>query len=88
LDLKMLPHVKAGWPDKFVKITQNVAQPDFWQNKCLTYTFPGEKSSPKIWATSIFIKKLPKINNHPMGENSPNLVTLRKGHKSQSFRVG
>jgi hypothetical protein len=29
LDLKMLPHVKAGWPDKFVKITQNVAQPDF-----------------------------------------------------------
>jgi hypothetical protein len=23
-----------------------------------------------------FPKKLPKVNNHPKGENSPNLVTL------------
>jgi hypothetical protein len=25
------------------------------------------------------IKKLPKLNNHPIGENSPNLVTLVAG---------
>jgi hypothetical protein len=24
----------------------------------------------------IFFKKLPKVNNCPLGENSPNLVTL------------
>jgi hypothetical protein len=37
-----------------------------------------EKSSPKFWATtSVIFKKLPTVNNHPMGENSPNLFTLR-----------
>jgi hypothetical protein len=34
------------------------------------------KSSQKIRATSILFKKLPKVNNHPIGENWPNLVTL------------
>jgi hypothetical protein len=29
-----------------------------------------------VWATSVIFKKLPKINNHPMGKISPNLVTL------------
>jgi hypothetical protein len=29
-----------------------------------------------MWATSIIFKKLPKVNNHLLGENSPNLVTL------------
>jgi hypothetical protein len=24
----------------------------------------------------IYLKNLPKVNNRPMGENSPNLVTL------------
>jgi hypothetical protein len=28
-----------------------------------------------MWAT-FAIKKLPKVNNHPMGENLANLVTL------------
>jgi hypothetical protein len=28
---------------------------------------------------SSMIKKLPKVNNHPVGENSPNLVTLTLG---------
>jgi hypothetical protein len=27
-----------------------------------------------MWETSV--RKLPKVNNHPSGENSPNLVTL------------
>jgi hypothetical protein len=36
-----------------------------------------EKSTPQIRATSVISKKkLPKENNRPKGENSPNLVTL------------
>jgi hypothetical protein len=34
------------------------------------------KKKPKLLATSVIIEKLPKVNNHPLGENSPNLVTL------------
>jgi hypothetical protein len=30
-----------------------------------------------MWATSLNFKKLPKVNHHLMGENSPNLVTLQ-----------
>jgi hypothetical protein len=29
-----------------------------------------------MWTTSVILKILVKVNNHPMGENSPNLVTL------------
>jgi hypothetical protein len=39
-------------------------------------TLTVEKSSAKIWATSVIFEKLPKVNNHPKGENSPNLDTL------------
>jgi hypothetical protein len=35
-----------------------------------------EISNPIIWAISVISKKLPEVSNHPMGENSPNLVTL------------
>jgi hypothetical protein len=35
-----------------------------------------KQRSPKIWATSIIFGKLAKESNHPLGENSPNLVTL------------
>jgi hypothetical protein len=36
-----------------------------------------EKSSPKTGFTYGNLKrKLPKVNNRPIGENSPNLVTL------------
>jgi hypothetical protein len=34
------------------------------------------KSSPKLWATFVFFIKLTKENNRPLGENSPNPVTL------------
>jgi hypothetical protein len=38
---------------------------------------PLKKSSPIICAVSvIFTKNYPKVSSHPMGENSPNLVTL------------
>jgi hypothetical protein len=60
---------KHVWPDEFVK---KVAQSMF-QNKCTTFTM--QKSSQKTWASWV-IKKLPKLNNRPIGENSHNLVTL------------
>jgi hypothetical protein len=34
------------------------------------------KSSPKLGATAEMFIKLPTVSNHPMGENSTNLVTL------------
>jgi hypothetical protein len=33
----------------------------------------------KICSTSVIFKKLPKVNDRPIGENSPNLVTLFLG---------
>jgi hypothetical protein len=30
----------------------------------------------KIWDIFVILAKLPKVSNDPMGENSPNLVTL------------
>jgi hypothetical protein len=38
-----------------------------------------EKSSTKILAASVIFTKMPKVNNHPIGENSSNLVTLAVG---------
>jgi hypothetical protein len=48
-------------------------------NQCLSkliHTYTKEKSSPKFWASIAIFKKIPKVHNHPMDENSPNLVTL------------
>jgi hypothetical protein len=33
-----------------------------------------------MWAISAIFIKLPKVNDRPMGENSPNLVTLFAFH--------
>jgi hypothetical protein len=30
-----------------------------------------------MWVTSVIFTELPKANNPPLGENSPNLVTLK-----------
>jgi hypothetical protein len=35
-----------------------------------------EKRMAKMRTTFVIFRKLPKENNHPFGENSPNLVTL------------
>jgi hypothetical protein len=43
-------------------------------------TFTGENSSPTIWATSIIFVKMAKVNRHPIGKNSPNLVALRESN--------
>jgi hypothetical protein len=44
--------------------------------KKLIHNFYCLKSSPIIGATSVIFTKLPKVNSDPIGENSPNLVTL------------
>jgi hypothetical protein len=39
-----------------------------------------------MWATSVIFVKLSKANNHPMGENSPNLVTQGDSTQNVSKR--
>jgi hypothetical protein len=51
-----------GWPDECVKKSPNM----------LYNPFLGEN-----WANFVIFPKLPKANNHPIGENSPNLITQR-----------
>jgi uncharacterized membrane protein YidH (DUF202 family) len=43
-----------------------------------------EKVGPKICATSVIFKKLPKEND-PRGENAPNLVTLASKRTAVHF---
>jgi hypothetical protein len=59
----------------FEKVDQNIVQPFFCQNELHSRE---TKSITKICATSVISQKLPKPkpNNLPIGENSPNLVTL------------
>jgi hypothetical protein len=71
----------GGGPEEFVKKNaQNVAQPIV----CKKYyiTLATEKSNPKTWATIVSFQKLSKVNFHPVGENSPNLVTQVISYKS------
>jgi hypothetical protein len=55
-----------------------VARPIICLNYCITFTVAKSTYIPssKIWPTSVICKKQPKVNNHPIGENSPNLATL------------
>jgi hypothetical protein len=55
------------------KNAPNVAQPLVCQN--LSIFFIVEKAILNIWANSV-IKKQPKVTKRPIGENSPNLVSL------------
>jgi hypothetical protein len=58
----------------FEKVAQNVAQPCFCQNQ---YTnFAVETSSPKNLSYFCNFQKLLKVSTRPIGENSPNLVTM------------
>jgi hypothetical protein len=56
------------------KIAQNVAKNNSGKKICITFTV--EKSRQTIWAISVLFIKQPKVNNDPIGENSPNLSTL------------
>jgi hypothetical protein len=42
----------------------------------LMHSLNHGKSSPKSMGSFCIFPKLPKVNNHPMDENSPSLVTL------------
>jgi hypothetical protein len=65
------------------KIAQNVAQRIFCPNLCTTFTI--EKRSLKICAISVIFITLAKVNNDPLGQNSPNLVTLVAAEQNLSF---
>jgi hypothetical protein len=68
-DLELL----SGWPDEFLKkVAQNVAQPIFVKINTL-----GKVHSLYNFCYLCHLKKYSKkLNNLPMGENWPNLVTL------------
>jgi hypothetical protein len=51
-------------------------QPNTFFSKINTQLFPEDKSSPNVWSTFVFLKKLLKVNNCPLGEISSYLVTL------------
>jgi hypothetical protein len=55
----------------------------------LVYYFHCGKNCSKIWATFEIFQRLPEVNNRPIGENSPNLVTLLESWTMcyKSFRV-
>jgi hypothetical protein len=56
------------------KVAQNVDQRVFCSK--LIPNFYRGKSATSTWTTSVILKNLSNVNNRPMGENSPNLVTL------------
>jgi hypothetical protein len=66
---------RTGWPDAFVKIAQNAAKTGLLSILIIHHFYCG-----KMWAISAIFKKLPNVNNRPIGENSPNLVTLVQKH--------
>jgi hypothetical protein len=75
----------TGWPEKFVK---NVAK-RVVLSKLINNFYILEKVAP-VWTASVCNKKLPKEYNRPMGENSPNLVTLildnlERGQRTKEF---
>jgi hypothetical protein len=56
------------------KVAQNIAQSIF--PAINTQLLLWKKSSQIMCATSVIFTKLPKVNNHPLGKFSPNLVIL------------
>jgi hypothetical protein len=62
------------------KIAQNVAQ-----HILVKINATVEKSRPKIWTISVIFIELPKVNNHPLSKDSPNMVTLSEGSFSNKF---
>jgi hypothetical protein len=50
------------------------------QNKCVTFNAEEEGQNKVRVTFRIFLKKRPEINNGPIGENMPNLVTLSSAY--------
>jgi hypothetical protein len=55
-------------------VAQCAAQPVFLSK--LVHNFFRRKKWPKVWASSLIFKNVPKQNNRPKVENSTHLVTL------------
>jgi hypothetical protein len=62
------------------KIVQNMAQP-IVLSKLLDDFKKLTKVAQKIRAASLIKKKLPRVNNYPIVEKMPNLVTLIRNEK-------
>jgi hypothetical protein len=58
---------------------------DFRQNDVRQNDIRQKDVAPKMWATSVNFQKLPKENNRPLGEFSPNLVTQIMKNGSQTL---
>jgi hypothetical protein len=72
-------YLEQGDQMNLLQNRQKCSLPEFLSkliHNFLIHNFKRGKSSPKMWATSESFKKLPKVNNDPIGEKSPNLVTL------------
>jgi hypothetical protein len=50
--------------------------PSHFSSRNLNKTLSVEKNRPHLGYFHDFLKKLTKVDNHPTGQNSPNLVTL------------
>jgi hypothetical protein len=79
--------LQPGWPDEFVKIRPK-RSPTNVSSKLMPL-FCREKVAQKWGLLMDFSKNLPRINNCPIGENSPNLVTLfcSRHHNERTFCV-
>jgi hypothetical protein len=56
-----------GRPDEFEK-----KSPNPFLSKLIHLENTLEKSGTTMWATSVIFKRLPKVNNRPLGEFRPN----------------
>jgi hypothetical protein len=64
--------LRTWGPDEFVKNGPKVLSKQFFTKN---NTFLGKKVRKNVVYFCNF-QKMPKVNNRPLGENSPNLVTL------------
>jgi hypothetical protein len=53
-----------------------VAQPIFFETNTHVHHFYHRKIAKNLGYIYIYLKQLPKVNNRPIGDSSPNLVTL------------
>jgi hypothetical protein len=68
---------EAGWPFEFVKNSPKMEANPFFLVKINTSSICTlVKNCPKLWSISVIFLKTAKENHRPLGENSPNLVTL------------
>jgi hypothetical protein len=71
-----------GWPDKLVKNCPTCGPTHFLSKLIHNLHKSCKKVSPQNGLPAfVIVNKMSKANNHPMGQNAPNLVTLQPGTK-------